>query len=55
MSASKESEYYEPEVETMPREKLEKLQLERLKWQAHRCYHGSEFYRERQLLYHIVF
>lgn len=31
----------------MPREKLEKLQLERLKWQVHRCYHGSEFYREK--------
>lgn len=47
MSVSKESDYYEPEVETMPREKLEELQLERLKWQVHRCYHGSGFYRER--------
>ena len=47
MNPPGESEHYAPEVETMPREKLEKLQLERLKWQVHRCYHGSEFYRER--------
>jgi len=31
----------------MPREKLELLQLKRLKWQVQRCYHNSEFYRER--------
>jgi len=40
-------ELYDPEIETMPREKLEKLQLERLKWQVERCYKDSEFYRER--------
>jgi len=47
MSPAKESEYYAPEIETMPREKLEKLQLERLKWQVKRCYEDSDFYRER--------
>lgn len=40
-------ELYEPDIETMPREKLEELQLERLKWQLKRCYEGSEFYREK--------
>ena len=40
-------EFYEPEIETMPREELEWLQLERLKWQLRRCYEGSEFYHKR--------
>ena len=44
---SEKSEFYAPEIETMPREELEKLQLKRLKWQVKRCYEGSEFYRER--------
>ena len=44
---SEKSEFYAPEIETMPREELEKLQLKRLKWQVKRCYQGSEFYRER--------
>lgn len=39
--------YYEPEVETMNREKLETLQLRRLKHQLKRCYQGSEFYKEK--------
>ena len=48
MKEAKEyGEYYAPEIETMPREKLEELQLKRLKWQVKRCYEGSEFYRER--------
>ncbi len=47
MNPAKESEYYDPEIETMPREKLEELQLERLRWQVKRCYEGSEFYRQR--------
>lgn len=47
MKLPRESEYYDPQIEAMPREKLEKLQLERLKWQVQRCYEGSEFYRER--------
>ena len=47
MTPHKKCEYYEPEIEAKPRAKLEKLQLERLKWQVERCYHGSEFYRVR--------
>jgi len=47
MNSPRDSEYYAPEIETMPREKLELLQLKRLKWQVQRCYHNSEFYRER--------
>ena len=47
MRPSRESKYYAPEIETMGREDLENLQLERLKWQVHRCYEGSIFYRER--------
>jgi len=39
--------YFEPEVETMNREKLEALQLRRLKHQLRRCYQGSEFYQEK--------
>ena len=38
-------EYYEPELETMDREDLKRLQLQRIKWQLKRCYEGSEFYR----------
>ena len=50
MVSSESSEYpryYEKEIETMDRERLETLQLERLKWQVKRCYESSEFYRER--------
>jgi phenylacetate-CoA ligase len=47
MNSHENYEYYEPEIETKPRRQLEKLQLERLKWQVERCYQGSEFYRER--------
>ncbi len=41
----KTKKYFEPEIETMPREKLEALQLRRLKFQLKRCYEHSEFYR----------
>jgi len=44
---SKYSRYYSEQIETMDREQLEALQLERLKWQVKRCYESSEFYRER--------
>ena len=37
--------YFEPEIETMSREKLEALQLRRLKLQLKRCYENSEFYK----------
>ncbi len=41
------AEFYHPEIETMSREALNKLQFERLKWQLNRCYQNSEFYREK--------
>jgi len=47
MNPSEKSEYFAPEIETISREKLESMQLERLKWQVHRCYKNSIFYRER--------
>ena len=39
--------FYDHKIETMSRSDLEALQLTKLKWQADRCYHQSEFYRER--------
>ncbi|MGA2318732.1 MAG: phenylacetate--CoA ligase [Thermodesulfobacteriota bacterium] len=39
--------YFEPKIETMNREKLEALQLHRLKHQLRRCYQGSEFYKHK--------
>jgi len=47
MSPTRKSRYHAPEIETMDRENLENLQLERLKWQVRRCYESSDFYRER--------
>ena len=50
MVSSKSSEftkYYNEDIETMDRERLETLQLDRLKWQVKRCYESSEFYQER--------
>ena len=50
MNSSKSSEYpqyYAKDIETMDRERLETLQLDRLKWQVKRCYEFSEFYKER--------
>jgi phenylacetate-CoA ligase len=40
-------EYYDPEIETIDREKLEALQLDRLKSQVNRCYESSTCYRQR--------
>jgi phenylacetate-CoA ligase len=39
--------YFEPEIETMDRSNLEKLQMERFQWQLTRCYAESPFYQER--------
>lgn len=39
--------FYQKEIETMPRKKLEDLQLERLKWQINRCHQDSPFYRDK--------
>lgn len=41
-----EIKYWEPEYETMPREMLEQLQLERLKTVVKRVYRSVPFYRE---------
>ena len=41
----KNKKYYDLETETMNREKLEALQLRRLKLQLRRCYQGSGFYQ----------
>ncbi|MBR6016597.1 MAG: hypothetical protein IK067_05645, partial [Prevotella sp.] len=38
--------YFNPEVETMPREELEKLQLERLQKTVRHCM-NAEFYRKK--------
>ncbi|OYT35304.1 CoA ligase [Archaeoglobales archaeon ex4484_92] len=42
-----EREFWDPEIERMKRDELEKLQLKKLKWQVERVYKYSEFYRER--------
>jgi phenylacetate-CoA ligase len=50
MNSSKSSKFpkfYHEEIETMDRESLETLQLDRLKWQVKRCYEFSGFYKER--------
>ena len=39
--------FYDHKIETMSRSDLDGLQLTRLKWQVDRCYHRSDFYRER--------
>lgn len=38
--------FYQPEIETMPREELEKLQLDRLKTLVKRVYENIPFYKE---------
>ncbi len=42
-----EDEYFNPKTETMEREELEKIQLERLQWQLRRCLENSDFYRNK--------
>ena len=41
------STFYDYKIESMLRSDLHALQLAKLKWQIDRCYHRSEFYRER--------
>ena len=41
------STFYDYKIESMLRSDLHALQLAKLKWQVDRCYHRSEFYRER--------
>ena len=44
---NKTRKYFDAEIETMDRDKLEALQLRRLKAQLKRCYRDSEFYRQK--------
>ncbi|WMJ23415.1 phenylacetate--CoA ligase [Paludicola sp. MB14-C6] len=39
--------FFQKEIETMPRNKLEELQLERLKWMVGYCYDNVPFYQKR--------
>ena len=43
----RDGDFWDRRIERMARDELASLQLERLKWQVHRCYQESEFYRER--------
>ncbi len=42
-----QDEFWDPEIETLPRPRVAALQLERLRWQLERCYREAPFYRER--------
>ena len=42
-----ERKYFQPEIETMPREEIKKHQLEKLKWQVRRIYENVPMYKER--------
>ena len=42
-----ERKYFQPEIETMPREEIKKHQLEKLKWQVKRIYDNVPMYKER--------
>ena len=39
--------FFQKDLETMPREKIRELQLERLKWVVDYCYRNVEFYHKR--------
>jgi len=43
----KNSPFFNPELEQLDRQGIEKLQLERLKATVEHCYSGSKFYKER--------
>lgn len=43
----KNSPFFNPELEQLDRQGIEKLQLERLKATVEHCYNGSKFYKER--------
>ncbi|WP_165060135.1 MULTISPECIES: phenylacetate--CoA ligase family protein [unclassified Adlercreutzia] len=40
-------EYFQPEIETMPREKLREQQLENLRWSVRHAYDNVDLYRQR--------
>ena len=37
--------YYQPDIETMSREELSKLQLERMKWSLSQAYENVDFFK----------
>ena len=39
--------YFQPEIETMPREEIRELQLKNLQWQVKRVYENVQMYKER--------
>ena len=39
--------YFQKDIETMPRKKIEELQLERLKWVVSYCYNNVPFYNKK--------
>ena len=39
--------FFQKDIETMPRKKIEEMQLERLKWVVAYCYNNVPFYHER--------
>ena len=39
--------FFQKDLETMPREKIREIQLERLKWVVDYCYRNVEFYHRR--------
>ena len=41
------AEFWDEKIETISRDELANLQLQKLQWQVQRCWDGSEFYRER--------
>lgn len=38
--------YHQPDIETMPREELEQLQLDRMKWSLRQAYDNIEFFKK---------
>ncbi len=41
------AEFWDEKIETISRDELANLQLQKLQWQVQRCWDGSEFYRAR--------
>ena len=39
--------FFQKEIETMPRQKIREMQLERLKWTVAYCYENIPFYHKR--------
>lgn len=41
------SRFWDSDIETLPRSRIDAIQLERLRWQVERCHSKAPFYRER--------